>query len=119
MDTVKSHPVFSSPDFSVTPAELRQLLGRPDTPLVVDLRRLPRFQESPRLLPTARYCQPDKLTEFAAQHQPQAAVVYCVYGHEVSQHSAAWLRAQGQQGPVGTGALPLRPGRRITHTQQT
>ena len=95
MDTVKSHPVFSSPDFSVTPAELRQLFGRRDSPLVLDLRRLPRFQESPRLLPTARYCQPDKLTEFAAQQQPQAAVVYCVYGHEVSQHSAAWLRAQG------------------------
>ena len=95
MDTVKSHSVFSSPDFSVTPADLRQLLGRAESPLVLDVRRLPRFQESPRLLPTARYCQPDKLADFVAQYPPQAVVVYCVYGHEVSQESAAWMRAQG------------------------
>ena len=90
MDTVKSNPVFS-----VSPAALRQLLGRADAPLVLDVRRLPRFQESPRLLPTARYCSPDELTSFAAQCPPQAVVVYCVYGHEVGKDSAEWLRAQG------------------------
>lgn len=95
MDTVKPHPVIPSPDFSVTPAEMRQFIGRADAPLVLDVRRLPRFQTSPRLLPTARYCQPDKLADFAAQHKLQPVVVYCVYGHEVSQASAAWLRSQG------------------------
>lgn len=99
MDTVKPKSVSSSSDSSVTPAELRRLLGRADSPVVLDVRRLPRFQASTRLLPTARYCSPDQLPEFVAsfatQQPSQPIVVYCVYGHEVSQDAAAWLRAQG------------------------
>lgn len=81
--------------FSISPAQFTARLGRPDTPLVLDVRRLPKFLESPRLLPTARYCAPENVAAFGACHPPQEVLVVCVYGHEVGQEAATTLRAAG------------------------
>jgi rhodanese-related sulfurtransferase len=80
---------------SISPSELASLLGRPSAPLLLDVRRTPRFAESDRLLATARHCPPEQVAQFAASEQPREVVVYCVYGHEVGQEAAAQLRAAG------------------------
>ncbi|HYE70520.1 MAG TPA: chromate resistance protein ChrB domain-containing protein [Aquabacterium sp.] len=88
MDTAAS-------SLSISPAELRALLGRPGAPLVLDVRRPPRFAESDRLLPGARHCPPEHVQRFAESERPQEVVVYCVYGHEVGQQAAQTLRQAG------------------------
>jgi rhodanese-related sulfurtransferase len=62
---------------------------------VLDVRKPPRFAASDRILATARHCGPDDLDELIGALPPREAVVYCVYGHEVSQVAAAQLRQAG------------------------
>lgn len=81
--------------FSISPAALNACLGRPDSPLLLDVRRRPRFEASTRLMPGAQYCDPDRLGDFIASHEPRDVVVSCVYGHEVGQQAAATLCAAG------------------------
>lgn len=80
---------------SIAPVELRARLGRADAPLLLDVRRRPRFAASDRLLPGARYCAPEEVAALAASGPPREVVVYCVYGHEVSQEAARTLWAAG------------------------
>ncbi|WP_298929990.1 chromate resistance protein ChrB domain-containing protein [uncultured Ramlibacter sp.] len=80
---------------SISPAELVVLLGRPDAPLLLDVRRPERFVASDRLLPGAQHCPPQELAAYAASHAPREVVVYCAYGHEVGQQAARDLRAAG------------------------
>ena len=83
------------PNHAISPCAFAALLGRPDTPLILDLRRTERFAQSPSLLPLAQRVAPDHLPSWLTGHPPQAAVVYCVYGHEVGQRAAALLREAG------------------------
>lgn len=87
MDTLDS--------LSISPAELRALLGRPDAPLLLDVRRTPRFADSDSLLAGALHCPPEQVDQLAASQSARQAVVYCVYGHEVGQQAAQALRAAG------------------------
>jgi rhodanese-related sulfurtransferase len=95
MTAAHTAPASLDPSFSISPAELASRLGHADAPLVLDVRRRPRFDASPRILPTARYCAPEDVADFARSQPPREVVVYCVYGHEVSQNAAATLRAAG------------------------
>ena len=88
-------PVELNPNHAVSPSVLATLLGQPDTPLILDLRRTERFDLSPSLLPSAVHVAPQDLADWLKNRPPQAAVVYCVYGHEVSQSAAAQLRNAG------------------------
>jgi rhodanese-related sulfurtransferase len=81
--------------FSISPDELRALLGRADAPLLLDVRRPPKFRASDRMLPGALYCAPEAVAEFAAARAPRDVVTYCVYGHEVSHVAAQVLRDAG------------------------
>ena len=80
---------------SISPDELRSLLGSPAAPLVLDVRRDVRFEESDRMLPRAQRVAPEQVAHFAAAHAPGDAVVYCVHGLEIGQQAAAELRAAG------------------------
>jgi rhodanese-related sulfurtransferase len=80
---------------SISPAELARLVGSPGAPLLLDVRRTPKFTESDRLLAGARHCPPEQLAQFAASHAPRDVVVYCVYGHEVGMEAAQVLREAG------------------------
>ena len=80
---------------SVSPSDLAASLGRSDAPLVLDVRPEPRFAGSDKLLPTAVRCPPGEAARFAASQVPREVVVYCVYGHQVSQGAAQALRAAG------------------------
>jgi rhodanese-related sulfurtransferase len=92
-------------DFSISPFELASLLGRPDAPLLLDVRRDARFAESDALLPTAQRCGPEDIPRFAAQQAPRDVVVYCVYGHEVGQDAARALRQAGWKARFLAGGI--------------
>jgi len=80
---------------SVSPEAFNARFGRADTPLVLDVRRQPRFDESPRLLACAERCAPEDVAAFAASRAPREVFVYCVYGHNVSEDAVTALQAAG------------------------
>jgi rhodanese-related sulfurtransferase len=87
--------VFSTSSLFLSRSELAALIGRADAPCVLDVRRSERFAQSRHGVPTARHVPLDHLPAFIQQHHPQAAIVYCVHGHELSQSAAQQLRAAG------------------------
>ena len=80
---------------SLSPSDLCALLGCADAPLLLDVRRRERFAASDRLLPGAVYCPPEQVAAFARDQPPREVVVYCVYGHNVSEDATRTLRAAG------------------------
>jgi rhodanese-related sulfurtransferase len=91
METVRP----TTPANSLTPRAFAALLGRPDTPLILDVRRSQAFAASEHLLPLARRCAPEDVPALVQSLPPQPVIVYCVYGHAVSQGAAAQLLAAG------------------------
>jgi rhodanese-related sulfurtransferase len=81
--------------FSISPESFNALLGRSNAPLVLDVRRQARFDESPRLLACAQRCAPDEVASWAASKPAGNVVVYCVYGHNVSEEATRTLHAAG------------------------
>jgi rhodanese-related sulfurtransferase len=90
-----SHTSVPSPFSSISPQELAARMGRADAPLLLDVRRREKFLASPQLLAGALYCAPEQIAGFAAAQPPREVVVYCVYGHNVSEDAVATLRAAG------------------------
>jgi rhodanese-related sulfurtransferase len=80
---------------AISPSRLKQLLGRPDAPLLLDVRRPEHFAQGEHVLAGATYCAPQDLAALAAAGPPRDVVVYCVYGHQVSQGAAGTLAAAG------------------------
>jgi len=80
---------------SVSPQIFNVRLGRADTPLVLDVRRQPRFDESLRLLACAQRCAPEDVAALATSQAPREVFVYCVYGHNVSEEAVTVLQAAG------------------------
>lgn len=80
---------------SISPFAFNARLGRADAPLVLDVRRQARFDESPRLLACAQRCAPEDVVAFAASRASREVFVYCVYGHNVSEDAVTQLRAAG------------------------
>ncbi|APW44588.1 chromate resistance protein ChrB domain-containing protein [Rhodoferax saidenbachensis] len=99
MDTAFSIPI------SISPQELVTHLGRPDVPLLLDVRRREKFDAAPTLLAGAQYCAPEAVAHFARTQAPREVVVYCVYGHNVSADAAATLRAAGWPVRVLAGGI--------------
>ncbi len=79
----------------ISPERLAAWIGRPEAPLLLDVRRPEPFATSPFLLAGARYCAPDAVAAFAVSRPPAAVVTYCAYGHEVSRQAAAELGRAG------------------------
>ncbi|MEO5669698.1 MAG: chromate resistance protein ChrB domain-containing protein [Ramlibacter sp.] len=90
---------------SISPEQFAAFVGRPDAPLVLDVRRPARFRESDSLLPGARHCAPEDVDRFAVEHKPGDVIVYCVYGHEVGREAAARLRAAGWNASFVAGGI--------------
>lgn len=89
----------------ISPRELAARIGAPGAPMLLDVRRLARFADSPHLLASAQWCAPDALASFALSGPPREVVVYCVHGHEVSQQAAAALRQAGWNARFLAGGL--------------
>ena len=79
----------------ITPEQLAARMGRADTPLLLDVRKKARFEESARMLAGARRCAPEDVAALAAAGPPREVVVYCVYGHHTSADAVTRLRAAG------------------------
>jgi thiosulfate sulfurtransferase len=71
---------------SVKVVTLRALLATSNPPMLIDVRRLPAFTQNPKLIPNAVRRLPEEVDSWATELQPKREViVYCVYGHQVSQ----------------------------------
>jgi rhodanese-related sulfurtransferase len=63
---------------------------------VLDVRRLPAFEKNPVLIAGAQRVLPDEAAQWlAGRDTSKPVVVYCVYGHEVSQGAAQSLLDHG------------------------
>ena len=82
---------------SISPSELRCLIGRPQAPLLLDVRRAAHFAASERLLAGAVHCTPEDVPALARSGPPRDVVVYCVYGHNVSRDVTDALCAAGRR----------------------
>jgi thiosulfate sulfurtransferase len=81
---------------SVSPRDLFDLLNSASAPLIFDVRRTVAFNADSRMLASAQRGTPDHVAEWGQQIPAgQPVVVYCVYGHEVSQGVATALREFG------------------------
>ena len=80
---------------SISPADLNALLGRAERPLLLDVRKPEHFAASDHLVAGAVHCAPEAVAALAREQAPREAIVYCVYGHHVSQEAARTLRAAG------------------------
>jgi rhodanese-related sulfurtransferase len=90
---------------TMAPAALASALGRADAPLVLDVRREAKFLESPRIVCGAVRCTPEEVATFARSHSPRPVVVYCVYGHNVSEDAATQLNAAGWNAQLLAGGI--------------
>jgi len=102
-------------DACISAAALRQSLRSAQPPLVIDVRRHPRFIESPFYLQGALRRDPDRVAEWSKTLPAAASViVYCVHGHEVSQGVAGALNVRYLEGGIEAwreagGALDAKP----------
>ena len=99
MDTLNNPPFFISPDV------LAARRGHADAPLLLDVRREAKFLQSPRMLTGALRCKPEDVAAFAASQPPCEVLVYCVYGHKVSEEAVAVLRAAGWKASALAGGF--------------
>ncbi len=80
----------------ISPNQLKSLIGTPECPVIVDVRRKEAFDSSDQMIATAEWRDPEQAEKWAADLPRDARViVYCVHGHEVSQGAAATLRSVG------------------------
>jgi len=83
---------------TIDPTELQNKLFTSTAPIVIDVRKLPAFDQSGRIIPTA--CWQDYLqTGIWGQglSEDTEIVLYCVHGHQVSQTAAALLQSTGKK----------------------
>ena len=99
MDTL-NHPAFF-----ISPDVLAARRGHADAPLLLDVRREAKFFQSPRMLTGALRCKPEDVAAFAASQPPCEVLVYCVYGHKVSEEAVAVLRAAGWKASALAGGF--------------
>jgi len=75
--------------------KLTRIIGTPSAPLLLDVRSEKDFATDPRLLPGATRIDDQALTALAAQLGERPSIAVCQDGHQRSQGTAAWLRAEG------------------------
>lgn len=79
-------------------AELAALIADGAKVRILDVRRTPAYEKNPVVLPGAVRVPPESVGVWAASNDATKSlplVVYCVYGHEVSQNAATELAALG------------------------
>ncbi|MBS0540331.1 MAG: chromate resistance protein [Proteobacteria bacterium] len=108
---------------SISIDKLARLIGRPDSPLLIDVRTDEDFDADPHLIPGSLRRKWDDVAawgpDLVARKRP--AVVVCQKGLKLSQGVAAWLRHEGgvadtlEDGFAGwhQGKLPVIPAARL------
>jgi rhodanese-related sulfurtransferase len=84
--------------FSISPQALYVRLGAESAPIVVDVRRRPAFDADDEMIVGAVRRLPEAVDHWRPElSDGRSVVVYCAHGQEVSQNTAAALRAAGNQ----------------------
>ncbi len=102
-------------------SSLMRLIGRPDSPTVIDVCLDEDFTADPRLIPTSIRCPYTRIDELAAGLAQRKTVVICQKGKKLSHGAAAILRNLGIDAEVLAGGhtawreagLPLVPVKSI------
>jgi rhodanese-related sulfurtransferase len=78
---------------TIDPKDLRQLLDEtPDAAVVIDVRRRSDYETDPRLIPGARWQDPEQVDIWSKDiPNSKHVIVYCVRGGSVSQSVSARL----------------------------
>lgn len=80
----------------ISATALAHTLGSARHPLVLDVRRQPTFQASPDLVCASLHRPPEEIDLWSNDYSAGSRIItVCVHGHEVSQETAASLRAHG------------------------
>ena len=103
-DALMSAPNTLSSDMLI------RLVGRPDTPVLIDVRSDEDAAADPRLAPGAMRRRAEAVANWAPALSGVSAVVLCAEGHARSEGVAAWLRAVGASAEILEEATP--PGAR-------
>ncbi len=90
--------------------KLSRLIGRPDTPVLIDVRTDADFADDPRLVPGTLRRTAGEAATWSAEFDAAAVVVMCRHGHKLSHGSAAWLRSQGARAEVLEGGVEAWAG---------
>ena len=77
--------------------KLARLIGRPDSPVLIDVCLEEDFACDPRLVPGAIRKSHRNVAEWAADYAGREVVVICQKGLKLSEGVAAWLRHAGAQ----------------------
>ena len=106
--------------FSISPQALYVRLGTELAPIVVDVRRSPAFEADDTVIVGAVRRLPEEVDHWrSGLPEGRSVVVYCAHGQEVSQNTAAALRAAGsdacylEHGIAGWAELGLPRRRKL------
>jgi rhodanese-related sulfurtransferase len=80
---------------SLSVDKLSRLIGRPDTPDLIDVRDDAAFAADPRLVPGSRRRPAEAVAGWAAACRDRPVVALCQHGAKLSEGVAAWLRHEG------------------------
>jgi rhodanese-related sulfurtransferase len=94
----------AAPD-AITVAQLSRLVGTPDAPLIVDVRRDDDLAADARLLPASVRRDHRSVSSWAAEFAGRSVAVVCQRGLKLSQGVAAWLRQAGAKAEYLEGGL--------------
>lgn len=75
--------------------KLARLVGTPNAPALIDVRKEDDFKADPRLIPGSVRHPHDAVEEWASKLGRPSAVVICHHGRKLSEGVAAWLRHLG------------------------
>lgn len=91
---------------AISTRELADAMNGPDELQVIDVRRLPAFDASTRMIASASWRNPEDIENWIfALASSQDVVVYCVHGHQVSQGCADRLAKAGFRAAYLAGGL--------------
>lgn len=90
--------------YSITPLELWNLIGTPDAPQIIDVRRRDIYESTPGLLPASVWREPSAYADWMASlDRSRPIVVACKGGKELSQFVTAELRGSGYDAAMLAG----------------
>jgi len=91
---------------SISPLNLFEYLGTARAPAIIDVRRTAAFDSDPCVIAGSIRRLPEQVPDWRKSLPAgRSVVVYCVHGHEVSQHAAAALREAGVKASYLEGGM--------------
>lgn len=88
---------------AISADKLARLVGRPDAPVVIDVRTPEDFALDPRLIPASVRRSHGSVSEWAGEFRGRSVAVACHRGLKLSEGVAAWLRHEGVRAEVLEG----------------